>query len=81
MALRHRITINVTDPNGRSARVLKVAEMRLPSRLVKLLFDDFTQVYLLAPGQSVDYVDIHEVKEGGGMYVQNEQTCTGNRRA
>lgn len=81
MVLRHRITINVTDPNGRSVMVLKVTEMRLSSRLVKLLFGDFKQVHLLAPGQSVDYVDIHKVKEGGSMYVQNERTCTGNSRA
>lgn len=81
MALKHRITINVTDPNGRSARVLKDAEMKLPSRLVKFLFGDFTQVYLLAPGQSVDSVDIYEGKEGGSTYGQNERTCTGTRRA
>lgn len=72
MVLRHRITINVTDPHGRSVRVLKGAEMRLPSRLVKLLFGDFTQVYLLAPGQSVDSVDIREVREGGDMDGKNE---------
>ena len=72
MVLRHRITINVTDPHGRSARVLKGAEMRLPSRLVKLLFGDFTQVYLLAPGQSVDSVDIRELREGGDMDGKNE---------
>jgi hypothetical protein len=70
MALKHRITINVTDPQGRSARVLKGAEMKLPARLVRFLFGDFTQVYLLAPGQTVDSVDIHEVKEGGCAVCQ-----------
>lgn len=65
MALKHRITINVSDPDGRKACVLKGAQRRLPARLVKLLFGGFTQVYLLAPGQTVESVDVREVKEGG----------------
>ncbi len=52
MALKHRITINVTDPHGRTGTVLKGADVRLPARLVRFLFGDFTQVYLLKPGQS-----------------------------
>lgn len=34
-------------------------------RLLRLLFGDFTTVYLLSPGQSVESVEVHEVKEGG----------------
>lgn len=30
MALKHKITINVSDPNGKKATVLKGADMRLP---------------------------------------------------
>jgi hypothetical protein len=65
MALKHRITINVSDPHGRTANVLKGADARLPARLIRFLFGDFQQVYLLSPGQTVESVDIHEVKEGG----------------
>ena len=65
MALRHRITINVTDPRGKTGTVLKGADVRLPARLIRFLFGDFTQVYLLAPGQTVESVDIKEVREGG----------------
>lgn len=64
MALKHKITINVSDPSGNKANVLRGADMRLPSRIAKFLFGDFTQVYLLAPGQTVEYVDVREVKEG-----------------
>ncbi len=67
MALKHKIIINVTDPSGKEATVLRGADMRLPSRIVKFLFGDFTQVYLLAPGQSVASVDVKEVKEGGNV--------------
>ena len=67
MKLKHKITINVMDPDGRKANVLKGADVRLPSRLLHFLFGDFTQVYLLKPGQTIESVDIHEVTEGGNV--------------
>lgn len=64
MAIKHKIVINVSDPQGKTANVLKGANVKLPTRLIKFLFGDFTQVYLLAPGQTVESVDIHEVEKG-----------------
>lgn len=43
MALKHRITINVTDPHGNTGTVLKGADVRLPARLISFLFGDFTK--------------------------------------
>ena len=77
MAMKHRITIKVTDPNGKKAAVLRGADMRLPARLVRFLFGDFQQVYLLSPGQTVESVNISEVKEGGKTDAKNEPTCSG----
>ena len=77
MALRHRITINVTDPHGKTGTVLKGADARLPARLVRFLFGDFTQVYLLKPGQSVESVDVKEVKEGGSGNGKDERARGG----
>lgn len=65
MALKHKITINVTDARGKHTTVLRGARRRIPERLVRFLFGDYTQVYLLAPGQTVESVDVREVKEGG----------------
>ena len=65
MALKHRITINVADAKGRHTTVLRGAKRRIPQRLLRFLFGDFTEVYLLAPGQTVESVDVREVKEGG----------------
>ena len=65
MAIKHKIVINVSDPNGRKANVLRGADVKLPARLLRFLFGDFTQVYLLSPGQTVESVDIREVEEGG----------------
>ena len=63
--MKHKITINVADADGRRTTVLKGAEKKLPTRLLRFLFGDFTQVYLLSPGQTVQSVDISEIREGG----------------
>lgn len=81
MAMKRKITINVSDPNGKKANVLRAADMRLPSRIARFLFDDFTQVYLLAPGQTVESVDVKEIKEGGKPNGKNERTGRTSRRA
>ena len=72
MVPKHRIRINVSDEKS-MARVLEGADRRLPMRLLRFLFGDFTTVYLLSPGQSVESVEIHEVKGGGRA---NEQSKT-----
>ena len=58
--MKHKVTINVTDENGRSL-VLRGAKRRLPTRLVRWLFGGYTQIYLLSPGKTVQSVDIKEV--------------------
>lgn len=73
MALKHMIRINVTDEKSKT-RVLEGADRRLPMRLLRLLFGDFTTVYLLSPGQSVESVEIHEVKGGKRQNEQNQVT-------
>lgn len=64
--MRHKVTINVAD-HGKTSTVLRGAKLTLPTKLVQFLFGGFTQIYLLAPGQTVDSVDIREVKEGGAQ--------------
>lgn len=63
MALKHRIRINVMDEKSKTS-VLEGAERRLPMRLLRWLFGEFTTVYLLSPGQSVESVEVHECKGG-----------------
>lgn len=65
MAIKHKIVINVSDSNGRKANELRGADVKLSARLLRFLFGDFTQVYLLSPGQTVESVDIRGVEEGG----------------
>ncbi|MEG2935544.1 MAG: hypothetical protein RR844_03540 [Clostridium sp.] len=67
MALKHKIIINVSDQKGKKATVLRGADVTLPSRILRFFFGDFTQVYLLAPGQTVQSVDVKEIKDGGTL--------------
>lgn len=71
MALKHRVSINITGVGGQGKNIIAGAERRLPSRLLRFLFGDFTQVYLLSPGQSVESVEIHEIEEGGTGHGEN----------
>lgn len=64
MILKHKIIINVSDKNGKKTTVLQGAQMKLPTRIMRFLFGDFTQAYFLAPGQTVESVDVKEVREG-----------------
>lgn len=68
MALKHTVTLQMVDRSGKHATVLRGANMTLPTRLLRWLFGDFTQIYLLAPGQSVESVDIREIEEGGVVH-------------
>lgn len=63
--MKHRIQINVAKPNGTRQAVLGSRRLRLPGRLVNLLFGDFSEVLILKPGVSVQNVEIHEVGKGG----------------
>lgn len=67
MDLKHKVIINVATSDGSNTTVLRGAQMKLPARILRFFFGDFTQVYLLKPGQSVTTVDIREVKEGGAV--------------
>ena len=64
MKLKHKICIKVTDDTGRKQRVLSGTSRRLPSKLLKALFGDNTEVLILSPGQSVETVEIHEIERG-----------------
>ncbi|MBW4847910.1 MAG: hypothetical protein KZY87_20310 [Lachnospiraceae bacterium] len=73
MALKHKVTINISDANGGKSTVLRGASMKLPARIIRFFFGDFTQVYLLKPGQTVESVDIREIKEGGRLNGESKR--------
>lgn len=59
--MKHKVVINVTDDNGEKTKVLTGAFKYLPRKIVKWLFGDYTQIYLIAPGKTVDSVDVKEM--------------------
>ena len=52
MAIKHKVTINVTDEKGNNVKILRGGQ--------------------LDPGQSVQSVDVKEIKEGGSTDGQDE---------
>lgn len=64
MAITHRIRINVSGTSGKEA-ALESGVCTLPSKLIKALFGDATQILVLKPVQTIDSVEVHEVKKGG----------------
>ena len=66
MAIKHKVTINVTDENGNSEKILRGGQLTLPQKIVKFLFGDYRQVFLIDPGKSVQSIDVKEIKEKEG---------------
>ena len=65
--MKYRVVINVSKSN-KKAQVLKAAQLTLPRRILKWLFGDFTQVYLLKPGETIQSVDVKEIEKGEDKY-------------
>jgi hypothetical protein len=65
MALKHKVTINVTGPGGIRDPVLRSGRASLPRRLLNILFGEKVGLIVVTPGDSVETVEIREVKEGG----------------
>lgn len=62
--MKHQVVINVSDSKGKKTRVLKGAQLTLPKRIVQWLFGEYTQVFIMKPGQTIQSVDVKEVKKG-----------------
>ena len=63
--MKHKVSIKVADRSGRKTEVLHARRMRLSKRLLKLLFGDFCEVFVLTPGKTVESVEICELRQGG----------------
>lgn len=72
MGLKHKVTINVSKPGGIRDPVLKSGSGRFRSRLLNLLFGEKVGVIVITPGDSVETVEIKEIKEGGTEHEQSQ---------
>ncbi len=64
MNLKHKVKINILNRKGEKQRVLESGTLRLPKRLLRLLFGEFCEVLVLTPGASVSHIEIVENKGG-----------------
>ena len=62
MSLKHKVTINVTKPGGIRDPVLKSGSRSLRERFCRLLFGEEVRIMVVSPGDSVETVEIREVK-------------------
>ena len=64
--MKHKVIINVSDSNH------KEIQITMPRKIVQWLFGEYTQVYLLKPGQTIHSVDVKEIKKGVNLYESNK---------
>ena len=62
---KHTVKINIADRRGEQRRVLTSAQISLPRRLLRFLFGDFCQVLVLTPGETVEGIEINEMRKEG----------------
>lgn len=56
--IKHKVAIRVTDEP-----VLKAGTLKLPKRIVRWLFGDYQQIYLISPGKTIESIEVKEVEE------------------
>lgn len=62
---RHIVRINIASHRGDKQRVLTSTRVSLPRRLLRFLFGDFCQVLVLTPGETVEGIEINEMRKAG----------------
>ena len=67
--LRHKVRVNVKDSDGEKHNVITGSTMRLPARLIKFLFGELEEIMVIAPGRSVEGIEIREI--GGDSDDEN----------
>lgn len=64
MSLKHKVCINIAHPSGNTNPVIESGTMQIRKRLLNFLFGEKVNVLVLTPGDSVETVEIHELKGG-----------------
>lgn len=70
MCMKHKIQINIADRKGNKQHIVNGTTVRLPERLLRFLFGDFTEVLVLTPGKTVEGIEVKEVRDGGGCHAE-----------
>ena len=62
MRLKHKVRINIADKNGNKQEVLQSEHRSIPKKLLTSLFGDFCEVLVLTPGETVQGIEIKEMR-------------------
>lgn len=65
MGLKHKVTINVAKSGGEKNPVIQSSQKTIRSRLLNWLLGKNIDLLVVTPGDSVETVEIKEIKEGG----------------
>lgn len=64
MRIKHKVCINIVKPGGTPSPVVRSGTMQIRKRILDFLFGQQVNVLVLSPGDSVQTVEIHELKGG-----------------
>lgn len=62
MRLQHKVRINIADKSGKKQEILQSEHRSIPKRLLTFLFGDFCEVLVLTPGETVQGIEIKEMR-------------------
>ena len=68
MGIKHKVCINIVEKDGASSPVIRSGTMQIRKKLLDFLFGQQVNVLVLSPGDSVQTVEIRELKEGGNTH-------------
>lgn len=72
MSLKHKVTINVTKPGGDRSPVIESSKKTVRSKMLDWLLGKNVNLLVITPSDSVETVEIKELKEGGVSHEQNQ---------
>lgn len=62
MGKKHEVNIMISKPDGDRMSVVKTRKCRMREWLIKRLFGDAREIFILVPGETVETVAIREIK-------------------
>ena len=64
MGVKHKVCINIAKPSSTPSPVVRSGTMQIRKRILDFLFGRQVNVLVLSTGDSVQTVEIHELKGG-----------------
>ena len=65
MGIKHKVCISIAEKDGASSQVIRSGTKKIRRKLLDFLFGKQVSVLVLSPGDSVQTVEIRELKKGG----------------